>query len=164
MIPLPWMVWVKLGAAAIVISLLIAVGLVVRGWHNDSLALASAQADLKEISEQAAQAMATLAAQQRASYEASEGYQRELETLRNRPVSTRIVRVLVPARPTLPAPGATPGGPDGASQAGGVVHDGAGQTTSRDIGPDLNALMMEADRCSAQLRGLQTWVALTSPP
>ncbi len=157
----PYLVWIRL-AAVLVAALVIAFGVVtVKKWHRDSLALASVEAERDEIAAQAQAALSILAAQQRAAYEASEGFQREVQELRDRPVPVRTVRVYVPARAAVPATGSTAGRPDAGAQASGVVHPGAGPALSRDIGPDLYALTLEADRCSAQLRALQGWVAAT---
>jgi hypothetical protein len=157
----PYLVWIRLGAVIIAAFVIAFAVVTVKKWHRDSLALASAKAETAEIAAQAQLAIETLAAQQRAAYAASEGFQREIQELRDRPVPVRTVRVLVPARAAVPAAGATPGRPDAGAQAAGVVHPDAGQVASRDIGPDLYALTLEADRCSAQLRGLQAWVTAT---
>lgn len=103
----------------------------------------------------------------RAATEVSDGYQAELTRLGNGGVLTPVVRVR--DCPRIPssgpsATGATPSGPDAAGQAGGLVPpaDARDSGLSRDIGPDLMALVAEADKCSAQLRALQSWVKRTS--
>lgn len=157
----PYLAWIRLGAVIVAAFAVAFAAVTVKKWHRDSLALASAEAERDELAAQAQSAIATLAAQQRAAYAASEGFQREIQELRDRPVPVRTVRVLVPARAAVPAPGPAAGRPDAGAQAGGLVQSRAGPAASRDIGPDLYALTLEADRCSAQLRGLQAWVAAT---
>ena len=160
----PYLAWIRLGAV-IVAAFVIAFAVVrVQKWRDDSHALAAAQARTEQVEREAAQAIATLQAQHRAAYAASKGYQNELEDLRNRPAGARVVRVLVPAAAPVRAPGSTPRGPDAAGQVAGVVLDPVGETASRDISPDLGALMLSADACSAQLRGLQAWVRSVSQP
>lgn len=160
----PYLVWIRLGAV-IVASLVIAFAVVrIQHWRADSHALAAAQARTAQVEREAAQAIATAKSQQMAAYKASEGFQREIETLRSRPVGTRVVRVLVPAATTVPATGPTARRPDAAGKGSGVVLDPVGETASRDISADLGALMLEADSCSAQLRGLQAWVRSVSQP
>jgi hypothetical protein len=91
------------------------------------------------------------------------GYEKELEDLRNRPVSVRTVR-LCPEKPDrdmrLPAPAGRTG--QGSAPAG-VVQPGNGP--NRDIGPDLYALAGRADELSAQCRAIiQRDRALSAPP
>ena len=89
--------------------------------------------------------------------EASNGYQNELQRLRDRPavsgVPVRLCRQPTPGPMlvsiTSPRLDATP------STGGGVPPPDA---EGRDIGPDLFAIADSADECSAQVRGLQQFV------
>lgn len=93
----------------------------------------------------------------RASQAASEEYASELEAIRNRPVSRRVVRLCSAA--DVPVPGTSEGDPGGAGGAGGVpAPDGSDPRPGPDIGPDLMKLAQDADQCSAQLRALQGWI------
>lgn len=87
--------------------------------------------------------------QERISREASSNYQDELGRILGSPLPAPVIRVLYNA-PTDPV-SITVSGSDEARQAGGVLPEAA----TRDIGPELDALMREADACSAQLRALQ---------
>ena len=111
-----------------------------RQWDRGQAAIVEAQ-ELRQTL--AAERAAKVAADK-----ASEGYQDELERLRNRPARVRTVRVCNGSPSDLPA--AQPG-PTGPGPAGGMGDAGAG----RDIGPDLYALAARCDALTAQLRGLQ---------
>ena len=96
----------------------------------------------------------------RASQQASEGYSRELEDLRNRPRPDPVIRVC--PKPTVPVPGAAPRIDGPAAPAGDV--SGQPGPDSRDIGPDLAREADRADRLAAQLRALQAWIEAVSRP
>ena len=86
-----------------------------------------------------------------ASQKASEGYARELQELRNRPVPRKPVRLCI--APNLPVPGPS-GGTDGPAAPAGELPVEPGP----DIGPRLYDDARRADELAAQLRALQEWV------
>jgi len=135
--------YIRMGIAAFVILLLVWGGLVVRGWHQDSLALDGARQELE-----------SLKASQEASHKASEGYQRELEEIRNRPVTTGPVRLCV-KRPAVSPAGS---GPSPTLPATGVLQgtDGGDYQEGPDIAADLLRLADEADEVAAKGRATQS--------
>lgn len=80
-----------------------------------------------------------------------EDYEREIDELRNRPVTVRTVR-LCPDRGRVPGAGAT-GRTDAGTAAAGEFPAAPGP----DIGVGLYALAREADEIVARCRGLQSW-------
>jgi type II secretory pathway pseudopilin PulG len=139
----PYLVWIKLGAVAILAAFLAFFAYKVTSWRNDSLALDATKAEMVALREAQAQ-----------SIKASEGYQRELEDIRNRPVPSTPVRLCV-KRPAVPAAGS---GPGSAVPAPGMVSggDGADYQEGPDIAADLRALARRADEVSAQGRATQS--------
>ena len=130
-------------------------------WHGAYEALPGVEAELEaervcgEGSACAARVAALEAAQQEVSKQVVSDYERELESLRNRPVERRVIRVC-PDRGQVR--GASPAGPaDGASPAAGVVP-GADEF---DTAP-LRDLARDADELAARLRALQQWNAALS--
>jgi hypothetical protein len=139
-------------AAALVFALL---WVTVSGWRDDSRALADSEARYAALERQTAETIATMQRHQEAAYRASEGYQNELQSLRGRPDRTRTVRVCNdPAAGRVPAAGPAAGGPHGPGETARLVPADVGQSV-RDV--DVTDLLLEADRCSAQLRALQAW-------
>lgn len=140
----PYLVWIKLGIALALAAFLAFFAFKVAGWRNDSLALDATKAEMVALREA-----------QAASIEASQGYQRELQDLRNRPVPGTPVRLCV-KRPAVPAAGR---GSGAAVSAPGVVQpdDGADSEVrgGPDIGPALRSLARRADAVSAQGRATQ---------
>ncbi len=136
--------YIKLGLAAVVLIALGWLALIVNGWRQDSLRVEEVETELS-----------TLKAAQEASQKASEGYQNELEAIRNRPVPASPVRLCKPARvppaggrpsPTVP-PADVVSGTDGTDPE---VRGGP------DIGPALRSLAKRADEVSAQGRATQS--------
>lgn len=149
---LPW----RLIGYGVAVAALLAFGWRVNEWRQGYLGKAAAEARAEQIAKDSAKALETVTAQLRASYEASEGYQNELSSLRAARTPSRPVRVCrdVPA----PATGsATPGGPDATATAAGALP----QEPGPDIGPDLYRDADDADEVSARLRALQEWVRAT---
>lgn len=157
------LLYVRIGIAAVVLAVLGWAGFIVHGWHRDAGRMAAAEADRDAIKAQAAQTIASLQESIVAAQAASQGYQNELSTLRAAARPVPAVRVCKPAGGSVPAVAAAARRPDAAGPPAGVVPGAVGGDSgvSRDIGPDLAALTDEADRCSAQLRGLQAWVQAT---
>lgn len=114
----------------------------VHSWRSDALELGSVR-----------QEMEALKASQKAANEASEGYQRELKEIRNRPVTTGPVRLCV-KRPGVPTPS---GGPGATVPASGVLPsaDGGDHQEGPDIAADLLRLADEADEVAARGRATQ---------
>ena len=137
------LLWVKVGLAALLVMLAVWGGLIVRGWHADSLALGEARQELKDLK-----------ASQEASQKASEGYQRELEEIRNRPPTTGPVRLCV-KRPAVSSSGS---GPGSTLPATGVLQgaDGGDYQEGPDIAADLLRLADEADEVTARGRATQS--------
>ena len=138
----PYLVWIKLGVFVILAAFLAFFAFKVTSWRNDSLALDATKQEMQQLRDS-----------QAASIEASEGYQRELEDIRNRPVPSTPVRLCV-KRPAVPAAGS---GPGAAVPASGVVPDGDGTDYQEgpDIAGDLRALARRADEVTAQARATQ---------
>ena len=149
---LPW----RLIGYGLAVAALIAFGWRVNEWRQGYHARAAAEARAEQIAKDSAKALETVTAQLRASYEASEGYQNELSSLRAARTPSRPVRVCrdVPAA----SPNRTAAsGPDAAAPASGALP----QEPGPDIGPDLYRDADDADEVSARLRALQEWVRAT---
>lgn len=165
----PYLLWIKLGLAAVALAALVALGWRINGWKRDAEALPGAQEALAaEVACQApskcAERVAALqAAQAAVSQQVVQSYEQEIAVLRDRPVRTRTVR-LCPEAAAGDVRDADPAGsPDGAGPGTGIIHGQAGPTP--DIGPSLYALAAEADEIAARLRALQSWnKALSAPP
>jgi hypothetical protein len=107
------------------------------------------------------QAIAGLQAGLRAVNDVSEKYQRELQALRDRPLSDAPVRLCKPSgRPPVPAPRPAESRSDGPRGPKRLVDsgDGADHHEGPDIRPDLNAYALSGERESARLRALQEYV------
>jgi hypothetical protein len=138
--------WLKVGGIAAVVAVL-GFGVAKYNYHH------ARSVRLGEVEQQ----MVALKASQAASHKASEGYQNELKTIRDRPVSNAPVRLCVKPRPTVPATGS---GPSATVPAPGVVS-GADGTDSEvrggpNIGPALRSLARRADEVAAQGRSTQS--------
>ena len=124
----------------------------VTGWRDDARRLPEVEMKLA----------ATLAAQEtarRIRAEVTQDYAAEIERLRTAAArGPRVVRVC--DAPSVPGPGAAPGGTDDPGAAGGELPSSAG----RDIGPALYAEAERADALAAQLRALQAWAKKTTAP
>jgi hypothetical protein len=136
------------------------------GWQIQGWRAGAARASAVEsarAAEKAAQqgVIDSLKSDIKAATESSNGYQAELTRLRNaaRPVSVRVCESARSAPADLPRTADTSSGSSPTTEAGRVLPEQAGN----DIGPDLAALADEADRCSAQLRGLIDWVRRINP-
>ena len=127
--------YIRLGIAAFVILLLVSGGLVVRGWHQDSLALDGARQELQ-----------SLKASQEASHAASKGLQDEIEKLRTARKPAPVIR-LHRCPDKVPGAGA---GRDGSTTGAGELPQEAGL----DTGP-IYDLADEADELAARLRACQ---------
>jgi hypothetical protein len=132
----PYLLYLKLGIAVLVLGICAALAYKVHGWHRDALQLGAVRAE-----------MADLKAAQEASHKASEGLQNELETLRTARKPSPVVRMCKPAKP-VPQAGT---GRDGSTPGAGELP----QEVGPDIGPDLYGLADEADELAARLRACQ---------
>lgn len=128
-------------------------GLTVRHWHSEALRVPVLEQTIKNQA-------ATLAEERRQAAvitEASNGYQAELDRLRNQPAApvgpVRLCRQPATAGVQLPA---TVAGPDAAAGGGGGVSPA--DDPGPDIGPALYGIADDADTCSAKVRGLQDFV------
>lgn len=116
----------------------------------------------------AAAQLAALRTQNDLDRQASEGYQRELQALRDRPAvvtgPVRLCKQSVPARPAASAPA---GGSLAGAATAGLVPAGDGQDHREgegpDIGPDLDGFARRCEAVSAQLRGVLTAVSAEAP-
>ena len=142
-------------------ALVVAVGLMgwrVSVWHDAYERIGAVESALEaerlcgEGSACAARQEALEAAQAETTAKVIESYEQELESLRNRPVVRRVIRVC-----------ADPGDVQGSGAPG--TADGTGPGTGElsgsvefDTGP-LRDLAREADEVSARLRALQEWNA-----
>jgi hypothetical protein len=135
--------YIKLGVAALVVMLLVWGGLIVRGWHQDSLRVKAVETELQ-----------SLKASQEASQKASEQYQRELKEIRNRPVTTGPVRLCN----KRPAVSPSRSGPSATLPATGVLQgaDGSDYQEGPDIAADLLRLADEADEVASRGRATQS--------
>jgi hypothetical protein len=170
---LPWK-QIATGLAALGLAVLIWVTLD-RAWSDlpkARRALETAQVALdaevacKVPSQCAARQAALVERQKIVSENVVQGYENELKSLRDRPISVRTVRLCPDAR-AGGVPGSRPAsGPDGRAAAPDVLHGQADQNP--DIGPDLYRLAADADEVAARLRGLQGWnralSAASQPP
>ena len=120
------------------------------------------RADAKKLPQVEMQLAATLAAQEtarRIRQEVTQDYAAEIERLRTSAArGPRVIRVC--DAPSVPGPGAAPGGTDDPGASGGELPSSAG----RDIGPALYAEAERADALAAQLRALQAWAKKTTAP
>jgi hypothetical protein len=165
MIALTPLAWLKLGAAAIALGLLVWLGLIVKGWKDDATRLPLVEQERDQVIADLAHYKTDL----RSAQEASNGYQTELATLRT--VAARAPdspvrlcpRARVPERREIPAAGT--GSPAAAASTGDVPPQPE-LPRERDIGPGLFDLADRADELSAQVRGLQEYARACSgaPP
>jgi hypothetical protein len=139
----PYLVYIRLAVFAALLGFLAFFAYKVHSWRQDSLALDGARQELADVK-----------AAQEASHKASEGYQRELEEIRNRPVTTGPVRLCV-KRPAVPSSGS---GPSPTVPAAGVLQgaDGGDYQEGPDIAADLLRLADEADEVAAKGRATQS--------
>jgi len=137
---------------AVLLALLAGAGFVVNGWRKAADKLPQVEMRLA----------ATLAAQEtarRIRQEVTKDYASEIERLRTAAArGPRVIRVC--DAPSVPGPGAAPGGTDDPGTGGGELPQAAG----RDIGPALYAEAERADALAAQLRALQAWARKTTAP
>lgn len=153
----PYLMWIKIGAAAVVLGLITWGGLTVRGWHQDSLKVASVEAQAKRDKATYTQTLSALQQSYADSLKASKGYQDELTQIASRPVPSTPVRLCRAASSVRPASPAT-GGPGPAVPAAGVGEPGASADLEQgpDIGPELAALAKRCDAVTAQGRAIQS--------
>ena len=139
----PYLVYIRLAVFAILLGFLAFFAYKVHSWRSDALQLGAVR-----------QEMESLKASQEASHKASEGYQRELEEIRNRPVTTGPVRLCVPK----PRVSSVKPGPSPAVPATGVLQgaDGSDYQEGPDIAADLLRLADEADEVAAKGRATQS--------
>lgn len=107
--------------------------------------------EISHVKEEAAAALAAIAANLKKAEVSSNAYQKDLAVLnaqRNEPLSVRVCRSAKP----VPAPSSAPGGSDAASTASNAE---AAQT---DIGPALIEYGLTCEANGLQLTRLQEWV------
>jgi hypothetical protein len=159
MIPLNAIPW-RLVGYAVAGAAVLALGWRVHAWREAyTVDLPAAQEALQreiacgEGSECLKRSISAQAQAEAASAVIVKGYEDELESLRNRPVRTRTVRLCPEATDgDVRVPPAS-GPADGAGAPAGELHGAAGP----DIGPDLYQLARDADELAARLRALQGW-------
>jgi hypothetical protein len=139
----PYLLYIKLGIAALILAVFGFFAYKVHSWRQDALELGVVR-----------QEMADLKASQEASQKASQGYQDELAEIRARPVTTGPVR-LCNKRPAVSPTGS---GPSPALPASGVLQgaDGSDYQEGPDIAADLLRLADEADEVAAKGRATQS--------
>jgi hypothetical protein len=152
----PW----KLVGYAVGVLAILALGWRVHAWREAYKALPEAQAALEaevacSVPSKCAERVAALQARQAVISETVvRGYEDEIKSLRDRPVTVRTVRLRCTARPGDVRSADASGSPDGTGSPGGVVPEPDG----RDIDVQaLYGLAQEADEVAARLRALQGW-------
>lgn len=155
-------------AGGVIVALCVAwVGLVVWGWKRGHDQLPIVEQQLEDTRATLADVRAQHARELRIAQEASNGYQQELQALRDArdAAPARVVRLCSnqnSVRPAVPSAG----GPHAATATEGLGpdQDGSGSGQGPDIGADLYAIADRCDDITAQLRGLQEWArAITTP-
>jgi hypothetical protein len=148
----PWRLIGAVGLVAVVAWM----GHTVSGWKSSHEALPGVRDALEreegclDGSKCADRVAALTVRQEQITADTVAGYEKELEDLRNRPVSVRTVR-LCPEKPDRDVRHAPVSGGTGQGSApAGVVHAGTGP----DIGPGLYALAGVADELAAQCRAI----------
>lgn len=151
-----WVRWVGFGIVGLCLLWL---GLVLKGWHDDSQALPGVKAERDAARAETAQVRADLTAEAFRLAKVNEGLSDENEILRRQreSVPVRSVRLCPAARPAEQANPAAPSGGDAAATGSGVLSPEAGP--GPDIGPALFALADEADELLRRYRGLQEYAA-----
>jgi hypothetical protein len=153
----PYVLYLRLAAAA---AIAVALGLVafqVHRWHQGFLHVASVEAQAKRDRATYTATLQSYKDAQAASAAASTQYQRELHEIRNRPVATGPVRLcLKPASVPRTASGSS--GPGPTPTASGVLPSTTGSDLEAgpDIAADLYRLADQADQVAAQARALQS--------
>jgi hypothetical protein len=143
--------WLQLGAAVIVLLVLLFAGITVAHWKNEAAKVPALKQEIAGYVDQIKQIRADV----ESANAASAGYQAELARLRAaRPVGPApVVRVCRDAA-TVPAGGAAQPRPDEGSSPGGLLP----QEPGPDIGPALYSDADLADELSAQIRGLHQYI------
>jgi hypothetical protein len=159
----PW----KLVGYAVAVLAILALGWRISVWRDAYKALPEAKAALEaEVAclapSKCAERVAALQARQAVISETVvRGYEDEIKSLRDRPVTVRTVRLCPDSRAGGVSGSNPAAGTDGASPTAGELHGSA----QPDIGPDLYQLARDADEIAARLRALQGWnKALATPP
>lgn len=136
---------------------------VVKGWHDDSQTLPGVKQELKESRRQTEQVRAEWKAEATRLVAINEGLSNENQILRDQraAIPVRSVRLCSAARPASPADPAAAGRVDEAAAGAGVLQEEGrwDPEPGPDIGPELYALMDEADDMLRRYRGLQQWAA-----
>jgi len=138
--------WVAYAAGVVALVWLL---LLIRHWHQDSVQLPAVREQVLQEKKKGEEEVKRMRTAWAAAQSASEGYQHELETIRNTPVPVNtVIRVCKPA-PRVSSPGAGAAGPSPTTPATGVLYE------TLDL--DTRPLFGDAARCdalSAQVRGL----------
>lgn len=146
-----------------VLLCVIAIGIVVNGWRNDSHALDGAIKEFKSVIESKDNLIATERDNRRKADERATNYAKRLNAVlldaRNDPLPPVRVRS---CPPSAGVPGASPGP---AVVAGTPPADDTQENAGdRDIGPELDAFATDAELNLVQCQELQEWVRTTSQP
>lgn len=143
--------WLYLAAAAAIGGLL----WIVDGWRRDSNKLESAEARTAQIERDAKATIAEMERRYAESQQASEGYQNELQTIRNRPISVSPVRLC--KQSSVPKAGPAPSGSGSTIPRAEPLPEpvGSDPEPGPDIGPSLRELAKRCDEVSAQGRAIQ---------
>jgi len=138
-------------------------GLVLKGWHDDSQALPGVKAERDAARAETAQVRADLTAEGFRLAKVNEGLSDENEILRRQreSVPVRSVRICPAARPAGQADSAAPSGGDAAAAGAGLLQEEGrwDPEPGPDIGPDVYALFDEADELLRRYRGAQEYIA-----
>ena len=155
--------WVKLVGAGIVALCVAWMLAAVKGWHDDSQALPDVKRERDAAIAETAQVRADLTAEAFRLATINKGLSDENEALRSIRVNlpVRSVRLCTAARPAGEADPAAPGRGDAGPAGAGLLPEEAGlhPAAGPDIGPDLYALMDEADEVVRRARGGQAYMA-----
>ena len=159
---LPWKAIAQFVAVALAVLLLYLT--VKRAWWDLPEARQAAETaqealqrerDCAEGSECLKRTQAAQAQAEAASTVVLRGYEDEIKSLRDRPVTVRTVRVCPPVPDRNLRDASAPRPADGTGPGTGLGDGG----TRPDIGPGLYALAGKCDEVTARLRGLQGWNA-----
>lgn len=155
--------WAKLAGAGVVLACLLWVFLVLKGWHDDSQALPGVKRDRDAAIAATAQVRADLLAEAERLAGVNKGLSDENETLRGVRAATPVRSVRLCASQGTAREGdlAAPGGSDAGPAGAGELPQAPGRDPEPgpEIGPDLYALMDEADEIVRRARGGQAYIS-----
>lgn len=158
---IPWGLILRLLAGAVVAGCIAWIILVLKSWHDDSAALPGVRQELSQSIQRNEQLRKDNAAEVNRAWTIADKYRVELAELKRvrAALPARVVRLCIESAAGVPAGSggaAAPGGDDGSTAGAGLLP----QTprAGPDIGPDLYALIDQADEFVPAFRALQDYV------